>query len=119
MKMRRVCLATLSILVAATVPVHVWNEDAERCYKAGADANLQVQYCTKAIDTGGLTGVDLATTYTNRGNAFRNRGELERALSDYDAALRAVPTHVQAMVARARLYRSEERRVGEAGRGCG
>ncbi len=53
---------------------------------------LKISYCTKAGgETGLLNGMELSTTYTNRGLGYREKGDHERALEDYDSAIRITP----------------------------
>jgi tetratricopeptide (TPR) repeat protein len=83
-----------------------WTQDAELCYRTLGNMELKISYCTKAIESGLLSGTDLSTTYTNRGIAFATRGDRERAIADFDSALRNTPNNGQAFVARGNFYRS-------------
>jgi tetratricopeptide (TPR) repeat protein len=63
--------------------------------------------CDDAISTGGLTRLDLAATYSNRGIILASGGELDRALTDHDTAIRLDPQSARAYVNRANtLFRA-------------
>lgn len=62
------------------------NQDFQACEKSSGEQALAA--CTRAIDSGKLSGTDLAALYTNRGVHRRNGGDLDGALSDYDEALK-------------------------------
>lgn len=62
------------------------SQDFQACEKSSGEQALAA--CTRAIDSGKLSGTDLAALYTNRGVHRRNGGDFDGALSDYDEALK-------------------------------
>jgi tetratricopeptide (TPR) repeat protein len=60
----------------------------------------QISGCTSAIKSGKLERKDLAAALVNRGSAYRARGELERAIQDYDQAIKLDPNDVEAFFRR-------------------
>ena len=67
-------------------------EDAEKCYQAtvpGSDITLEraIHYCTRAYLSGELSDDNLAVTITNRGLAYADMGEYDRAIHDYNQAI--------------------------------
>jgi tetratricopeptide (TPR) repeat protein len=50
--------------------------------------DAQIAACTRQIGSGHFWGHDLAIVHYNRGIAWRAKGELDRAIADYDQALR-------------------------------
>jgi tetratricopeptide (TPR) repeat protein len=47
----------------------------------------QILGCSDAIRSGILAGKDLAEAFSNRGRAYYGKGDLDRAMADYDRAL--------------------------------
>src|SRR5882757_756802 len=48
----------------------------------------QIVGCTNAIKSGRYTGKDLAAAFINRGKAYQAKGDVDRAIADYDQAIR-------------------------------
>ena len=53
-----------------------------------ASPDLIVSGCTAVIQSGKERAKDLATAFYNRGNALRNKLEYDRAIADYDQAIK-------------------------------
>jgi tetratricopeptide (TPR) repeat protein len=53
----------------------------------GASLDKQIEACTAAIDLGGETDAVIAGAYTNRGNALRDSGDMDRAIQDFNKAI--------------------------------
>src|ERR1700727_2144452 len=47
----------------------------------------QILGCSDAIKSGSFAGKDLAAAFSNRGRAYSGKGELDRAIADYDQAI--------------------------------
>jgi len=76
---------TLLVLIAPARAGTV--EDCEQVI----DRNLQISGCTAVIGSGQWEGSDLAWAYNNRGFAYFDLAEYQRAIEDYDHALRLDP----------------------------
>ena len=75
--------------------------DEQRCTgQAGVTPPAQVAACTALIDSGRFTRQNLAILHSNRGIAHGKAGDYERAMADFDAALRVNPNHLRAFVNR-------------------
>src|SRR5215203_4921180 len=75
--------------------------DEQRCTgQAGVTPPVQVAACTALIDSGRFTKQNLAILHSNRGIAHGKAGDYERAVADFDAALRVNPNHLRAFVNR-------------------
>jgi tetratricopeptide (TPR) repeat protein len=98
--------ALLCVFIVFPLSASAWTQDAELCYRTQGNMELKISYCTKAIESGLLNGMELSTTYTNRGLGYREKGDHERALEDYDSAIRITPDNGQALVARGNLFRA-------------
>ena len=65
-----------------------------------------VRSCTAIIRSDRSSSKDKAVAYNNRGNFLRDRGELDRAIADFDAAVRLEPksadTYINRGIARYR-----------------
>jgi tetratricopeptide (TPR) repeat protein len=68
--------------------------------------------CTAVIQSGQEPREKLATAFDNRGVAYRRKGEYERALQDYEQAIRLNPSNATAYNNRGIIYRIK----GEYGR---
>ena len=118
------CLAVLSIATPAAA------DDITRCFSETGQAAIAA--CTRAIKTSagrtspgpagrGLSSRDdggaavgageairrdpqYAKVYYNRGNAYSNMGDMDRAIADYSAAIRLDPTYANSYYNRGNAY---------------
>jgi lipoprotein NlpI len=68
----------------------------------------QITNCTNAIRSGKYSGAHLAGAYYNRGIAYyRGKGDLDRAIGDYDEAIRLDPSKAMYYNNRAIAYRAK------------
>jgi len=67
-----------------------WNEDAQKCSDS-ADPDVALVHCTRAIESGKLSGGALSITLNNRANAYQNKRDYDRAIQDYNEAIRIDP----------------------------
>jgi lipoprotein NlpI len=89
--MRRQWIALFLLLGQLTAPAWAqWTDEAQKCAET-PDPNLALDLCTRAIQSGALSGASLAVTFNNRGNAYQSKGEYQRAIQDYDEAIRIDP----------------------------
>jgi tetratricopeptide (TPR) repeat protein len=102
----RIPIAFLAAVFLLPLSTHAWTQEAELCYRTQGNMDLKISYCTKAIESGLLNSQELSTTYTNRGLGYRERGDRELAMADYDSALRIKPDNGQTLVARGNLFRA-------------
>lgn len=68
------------------------------------DAAAQIQACTAIIESGGESAVGLAVAHNNRGNLLADRGDADRAMLDYDEAIRLDPQNADAHYNRGLTY---------------
>jgi tetratricopeptide (TPR) repeat protein len=63
-----------------------------------------------ALDTEAIRPLDpdYADTYNNRGNAYADKGELDKAVADYTEAIWFDPNYVLAYVNRGFFYANKE-----------
>ena len=91
----RSCAVSLVLLVAAAA-AHAQDSDVERCSATSAKPDLAIQHCTQAIDSGKLTGETLAQMHYNRAIEYTAKNDHDRAIADYDAAIRINPKFADA-----------------------
>jgi lipoprotein NlpI len=70
--------------------------DAERCATVSGQPDLAIKHCTRAIESGKVAGEDLAKLHYNRGIEWAAKGEHQRAIADYDSAIRLDPKFAEA-----------------------
>lgn len=87
-------------LSGAVSPAHAQNSDV--CVKGQGDAKLAA--CSAVIASGRWRGRDLAWAYNNRGNAYRDKGAPDRAIADYNEAIRLDPRDALAYNNRGNAY---------------
>ncbi len=82
-------------IVAALKPIPAGaqtEQQKNRCIsKDGATPDLQIGGCTAAIQSGKISGKNLAVAFYNRGNAYNSKKDYDRAIADYDQAIRIDP----------------------------
>ena len=68
------------------------DEDWDSCARAAElSSDRPIRGCTAVIKAGEQILAQVVAAYNNRGVAFRSSGEFERALEDYDRAIRLMP----------------------------
>jgi len=68
--------------------------DQQRCL--APDPDLKISGCTAVIQSGHETQQNLAIAFYNRGNAYVRKGQNDRAIQDYDQAIRLNPNFADA-----------------------
>ena len=79
-----------------------------KCYEEAASEQVIIS-CTAVISRGLVDQNDLATAYKNRGDAYDDVGQYERALEDYDRAVTINPLDAEAFNSRGATYIALER----------
>ena len=90
MKLSSVWFGLLASMLAGVVHAQV-NTDLEQCRTISNNPDLAIKHCTAAIDSGKLSPRDRAQAHLNRGVEWFNKNDYDRAIADYDAALRIDP----------------------------
>lgn len=105
--------AVAAVLLACMMTVPARSETALDCF--GENRDLWVAGCTALIERGSLDQEQLSRAYAMRALGFSLRGQYDRAISDYDAAIRIIPDFAVALNNRAWAYF----RSGRAPQGLG
>jgi lipoprotein NlpI len=70
--------------------------DAEKCRSITGNPDLAIKHCSAAIASGKLSGQALAQAHVYRGVEYAGKGDHERAISDYSAAILIDPKFAEA-----------------------
>ena len=75
----------------------------QRMHPAKFPANLELHHYDKSLQL----VPDYADAYYNLGNAYRKKGDYDRAIANYDKFLQLVPNHAYAYYHRGTAYRGK------------
>jgi len=105
--MMRTILARL-LLAAIGVPALAQDYEllSKRCYENGSP-DQTIEACSIVITAGHVNREDLATAFKNRGNAYDDKGQYDRAIQDYDHAIAINPNDADAFNNRGTSYRAK------------
>jgi len=84
-----------------TVPVAA--NDWKDCVSDGPDASIKG--CTAFLARQGETAISRAHAFSNRGGAYQAKGELDRAIADYNQAIEIDPKFALAYIGRGDAYK--------------
>jgi len=73
-----------------------FNDEVRRCDLGGEHPDIQIIACTRNIESGRFAGRNLAVAFTNRALGYKRKGQLDKAIADYDEAIRLKPDLVVA-----------------------
>jgi tetratricopeptide (TPR) repeat protein len=65
-----------------------------------ASPDQMIRGCTAEIQSGKRKGVVLSGAFTNRGSGYANKGDYDRAIQDYDQAIKLDPKNAYALLNR-------------------
>ncbi|MHC2844855.1 tetratricopeptide repeat protein [Bradyrhizobium diazoefficiens] len=89
--------AAMTAMLVALYTSPAWalsDEDWDTCARsADLASDRPIRGCTAIISAGERILAQLVAAYNNRGLAFRANGDLDRAIEDYDNAIRLMPDH--------------------------
>jgi lipoprotein NlpI len=81
-------------------PPHSWCVNKGNAFSP----DQQISGCTAAIQSGRWSGQDLAWAFNNRGLAYQDKHDYDRAIADYDEAIRLDPKYDPAFNNRGAAY---------------
>src|SRR2546429_5742743 len=101
-----------SAVTACSDSQWVLRESQARSWCAGPDTaitpDLRISGCTTLIQSGRETQSILAVAFCNRGNAYQDyKGDYDRAIQDYDQAIRLKPDYPTAFNNRGDAYHAK------------
>ena len=88
--------AALAAGAASPAPVTALTQQQLSWCNGGGTGDLQISGCTAAIKLGNFTGKNLAIAFSNRGAAYFNIMEYDRAIQDFDEAIQLNPQDANA-----------------------
>src|SRR3954467_5590991 len=98
-----VCLA----LAGLAAPPAAAQENAAVCKDESTPPDTAIAACSKIIAASKAKTNDLASTYYNRAIAYRQKNDLDNALSDYSDAIKINPKHARAFNNRGTIYKEK------------
>ena len=101
--MRRTIIVGL-VLAAMPAEAQSYRQFSQWCFGQSTDAET-IQGCDAVIRWARESPRDAAAAFYNRGIAYRNQGKLDRAIEDYDQALKLWPAFADAWNDRGVAYR--------------
>src|SRR5205814_4819976 len=82
-------------------------ENAAICKDENTGPDAAIAACTRIISTSKAKTNDLASTYYNRAIGYRQKNDLDNALSDYSDAIKINPKHARAFNNRGTIYKEK------------
>jgi len=104
--MRRLIGVVLLALQLAA-PARALADNDEDCFKATLDetGDRAIAICGRILAEGRVQGRNLARTHNNRGLGYLANQEIDKAMAEFDAAIRADPTYPFAYDNRGDIWR--------------
>ena len=97
----------LALLVALPAPAWAdFEQDKRRCV-SDPNPDIKIGGCTRLIQSGRLDNNNLAFTFNTRGIAYQNKGQYDRAIRDYNEAIRFKPDFAIAFYNRGDAYKNK------------
>lgn len=101
--MRLAILSVAAALLASIIPAQAASEDDYRaCYDGKGDAAIAA--CGRIINDQKETAAHRARAYNNRGVEYRAKGNGDRAVADYNDAMRINPAYAEPYYNRGNFY---------------
>ncbi|NVO16774.1 MAG: tetratricopeptide repeat protein [Rhodoplanes sp.] len=88
-------------------------DDRPVCWGRTTDPDSRIAACTRLLAGGSLRGQVLADTYAWRAQGWKQKAQLDRALADYDQAVRLAPADPDMLIGRGyvQLARNDNERA--------
>ena len=99
---------TLAIIVMTFVALPAQAQSRDQAIKdcdQDRDPDRRIAGCTQLIKSGTLSARQQSFAYNSRGNAWRDKDDNERAIPDYDEAIRLNPTYAHPYLGRGNANR--------------
>ncbi len=101
--MTALLIALVGFLTISAATEAQSNEDVARCARE-TNADLQLSYCTRAIESGRLSALELPLAFYNRGTVYADRDDYEHAIWDFSRAIELKPNFMEALYNRGTAY---------------
>jgi tetratricopeptide (TPR) repeat protein len=100
----RTLILVAALTATAPTPAEEYDANTRWCEDTSTYSDRRIVACTWLIKTERLARVRLADTFYNRGTMFYEKGFRDRAIGDFDAAIRLTPDFANAYHARGMAY---------------
>ena len=97
-------LAILFLAAWTQITQADFSQNIRRCGSDGTHPDIRIAACTRNIQSGRFTGRNLAVAFTNRGLAYKRKGQWDRAIADYSEAIRLKSDDAQVFNNRGNAY---------------
>ncbi len=97
-------LAILFLAAWTQITQADFSQNIRRCDSDDTHPDIRIAACTRNIQSGRFTGRNLAVAFTNRGLAYKRKGQWDRAIADYSEAIRLKSDDAQAFNNRGNAY---------------
>jgi tetratricopeptide (TPR) repeat protein len=95
-------LALSAALFAGSAAADNWKDCAQL-----ADPGLTIRGCSAILESGREMAANRVMVYNNRGNAYQNKDEVDRAIADYSRAIALDPNYANAYNNRGLAYQKK------------
>jgi lipoprotein NlpI len=102
----------LLVLVFSASAMSAQSRDDNRARCSDDDADITIGGCTALIQSGQETTENLPFVFFNRGHAYDDKGQYDRAIADYDQAIRLKPDADEAFNNRGFTYQKKAKLTG-------
>jgi lipoprotein NlpI len=102
--MKKASVAALALAIGSSLSGSAQGPDENWARCAGGNADLAIGACTAIIQSGAETTHNLAVAFNNRGHAYDRKGDNDRAIQDFDQAIRLRPDYALAFFNRGVAY---------------
>jgi len=100
---------SFGLMLAAPALAQTEDQNWKTCGSTSDDPDRKIASCTAIVQSGQETAENVAVAYYDRGTAYDDKDQLERAIADYSAAIRIKPDYASA-------YRNRGGDYGQTGR---
>jgi len=101
---RAIGLAILFLAAWTQITQADFSQNIRRCDSDDTHPDIRIAACTRNIQSGRFTGRNLAVAFTNRGLAYKRKGQWDRAIADYSEAIRLNPNDAQVLSNRGNAF---------------
>ena len=92
------------VALALSGAARAQSRDENWAWCKDTNPHFSISACTALIQSGRETATGLAVAFYNRGNAYNKNGRYDRAIADYDQAIRLDPNQAHAFRNRGAVY---------------